>query len=149
MKHKKLLSLFLACLMVLVCLPYGTLQAEAAPAAGTEVPATKAKPTITTQPKAATISEGNYPAFTVVASGSGLTYQWQVSKDSGSTWSNINTTTFPSAKTPTLTFLAKVSMNGYKYRCVVSNSSGSVNSTSVKLTVKAASGKPTIVQEPE
>ena len=92
-------------------------------------------PTITTQPSNKTVAAGSQATFKVVASGSGLTYQWQVSKDNGKTWTNVNTTKYPSAATATLKFEAKATMNGYKYRCVVTNSKGSVTSSSAKLTV--------------
>ncbi len=93
------------------------------------------KPTVTGKPSAVTVSAGGTAKFTVVAAGSGLKYKWQVSKDGGKTWTNINQTKYPSAATATLSFKATAATNGYMYRCVVSNSYGSVKTTGVKLTV--------------
>ncbi len=70
---------------------------------------------ITTQPANATVVEGNNAAFKVVASGTNLTYQWQVSTNGGSSWSNSPA---DGNKTATLTIPATMSRNGYKYRCV-------------------------------
>ena len=92
-------------------------------------------PTITTQPKAATVAAGKNAKFTVTASGPGLTYQWQVSKDSGKTWKNVSTA-YPSALTRALSFKTAAKMNGYQYRCVVTNKAGKATSKAVKLTVK-------------
>ena len=93
------------------------------------------KPTITQQPSAKTVTSGATAKFTVVAAGSSLTYKWQVSKDGGNTWKNVDQTKYPSAATATLSFTTKATMNGYLYRCVVSNAYGSTNSNGAKLTV--------------
>jgi hypothetical protein len=60
----------------------------------------------------------------------GASYQWEVSTNGGSSWSNISNSALYSGTTtstlqitnPTNTF------NGYQYRCVVTNSCGSVTS---------------------
>jgi|GEM_PF-920652 len=66
-----------------------------------------------------------YPAstgFGVVATGSGLTYQWQV--DSGNGFVNLaDTAVYSGAFTDSLSLASPpVSMNGYKYRVIVSGS---------------------------
>lgn len=94
-----------------------------------------AKPKITSQPANKTVTAGKTAKFTVAVVGDGMTYQWQVSKDGGSTWTNLDTTKYPSAATKSLSFTTTAKMSGYKYRCVVKNSYGSVNSSAAKLTV--------------
>ncbi len=102
------------------------------------------KPVITTQPKNVTAAEGGNATFKVVASGSGLSYQWQVSTNGGSAWSNSPAT---GNKTATLTVPVTAARNGYKYRCVVKNSSGTVTSSAATLTVSG--GKPVITTQPQ
>ncbi len=89
---------------------------------------------ITSQPANATVVEGKSAAFKVVASGTNLTYQWQVSTNGGSSWSNSPA---DGNKTATLTVPATMSRNGYKYRCVVKSGSNSVTSSAATLTVTA------------
>ena len=77
------------------------------------------------------MTAGNTATFTVAASGENLSYQWQQSTDNGQSWTDIsgaNAATYTTAATTT-------SMNGYQYRCVVSNSAGSVTSDAATLTV--------------
>ena len=91
-------------------------------------------PTIGTQPASQTVTKGNTATFSVAATGEKLSYQWQQSTDNGHSWTDIsgaNAATYITAATTT-------SMNGYQYRCVVSNSAGSVTSNAVTLTVNAA-----------
>ena len=95
-------------------------------------------PVITTQPTAKTVNANATVSFKVVASGA-TSYQWQVSKDNGSTWNNASGTD------ATFTFTAKASYSGWKYRCIVTNAKGSVTSNAVKLTVNSA---PVITTQP-
>lgn len=72
-------------------------------------------------------------SFSVAAffSGSTLSYQWQVSTDAGSTWSNI-----ADATSPTLSFSATTADNGKRYRVQISATGAStVTSNSATLTV--------------
>ena len=91
-------------------------------------------PTITKQPEAQSVTVGQTATFTITANGSEpLSYQWQKS-DSSDNWADISGAigaTYTTAATTT-------SMSGYQYRCVVSNSAGSVTSNAVTLTVNAA-----------
>ncbi len=98
---------------------------------------------ITTQPQDRTVIAGNNATFKVAASGSGLTYQWQVSTNGGSSWSASPAT---GNKTATLTVPATLSRSGYKYRCIVKLGSLSVTSTAAMLTVTPA--KPVISSQP-
>lgn len=80
-------------------------------------------PTIGTQPASQSVTEGGTATFTVVTSGTEpLSYQWQQSTDSGQSWTDIGGATDATYTTEATT----TSMNGYQYRCVVSNSAGSI-----------------------
>ncbi len=101
------------------------------------------KPTITTQPTSVSVAYGKTATFKVVASGTGLSYQWQYSSNGGSTW---NTPSFTS-NTATLSMDAIPARDGLLFRCIVKNVSGSVTSNSVKLTVTGY--KPAITTQPK
>lgn len=74
---------------------------------------------------------GETATFTVSATGIGLTYQWQYSKDDGKTWSNATVNDI------SYSIEATELMEGWLYRCVVTDGKGnSVTSESAKLTVK-------------
>jgi hypothetical protein len=94
------------------------------------------QPLITTQPADVQICPGANTTFNVVASGqASLSYQWQV--DAGSGFGNIiNGGVYSGATSNTLTITgAGLSMNGYHYRCVVTDGAGnSLNSNSALLT---------------
>ncbi len=99
--------------------------------------------TVSTQPANTVICVGSNGSFTAAATtGTGLTvgYQWQVSTNSGATWSNVtNGGVYSGATTGTLTLTAPPNtMNTYLYRCVASNDCGtSVNTNSATLNVYA------------
>jgi sugar lactone lactonase YvrE len=82
-------------------------------------------PSITSQPQAATASDGATASFSVNASGSSLSYQWQ--RDG----QNIPGATSASYTTPVLRYAD----NGAKFQVVVSGPNTSVTSSSVSLTV--------------
>ena len=88
-------------------------------------------PTIGTQPASQSVIVGQTASFTVEATGEKLSYQWQQSTDSGQSWTDIGGATDATYTTEATT----TSMNGYQYRCVVSNSAGSITSDAVSLTV--------------
>lgn len=88
-------------------------------------------PSITTQPQNATVTAGQTATFTVAAAGTPTpTYQWQVDKKTGS-YVNIEKATSASYTTSAV----DINCSGYKYRCVVTNSAGSVNSREATMTV--------------
>lgn len=100
---------------------------------------------VTSQAVAQTICAGDNTSFNIVASGTGLTYRWQVNTGSG--WSNVsNGGVYSNATTTTLNITAATaSMNTYQYRCRISNGCGNLNSTPVTLTVNTP---PVITTEP-
>ncbi len=80
--------------------------------------------TITGQPANSTICAGANTSFTVVGSGTGIIYVWQLSTDGGANWNTVtNGGVYSGATTGTLTITgATVGMNGYRYRAQLSNS---------------------------
>ena len=92
----------------------------------------------TTDPVATTGCSGGTASFTVVASGTSPTYQWQVSTN-GTTYNNVTGNASATTDTLALTGLT-VSMNGYQYQVIVSGASpcGSVTSNFATLTVNTA-----------
>ncbi|MGN0351363.1 MAG: bacterial Ig-like domain-containing protein, partial [Roseburia sp.] len=88
-------------------------------------------PSITTQPGNATVKVGETATFTLAASGTALTYQWQIDRNDGNGWVNIAGANEASYTTSTV----NISCNGFKYQCVVSNSAGTVTSNTAVLTV--------------
>ena len=88
-------------------------------------------PSITTQPGNATVKAGETATFTIAASGTGLTYLWQIDRNDGNGWVNIDGATAASYTTSTV----DISCNGFKYQCVVSNSAGTDTSNTAVLTV--------------
>ena len=88
--------------------------------------------TIVTQPADKSVIEGKTATFTVNATGSEpLSYQWQQNMN-GSGWTDITGETNATYTTEKTT----MDMNGTQYRCVVSNSAGSVISDAATLTVQ-------------
>ena len=87
-------------------------------------------PSITTQPGNATVKVGETANFTIVASGTDLTYQWQIDRNDENGWVNIDGATAASYTTSAV----DISCNGFKYQCVVSNSAGTVTSNTAVLT---------------
>lgn len=87
---------------------------------------------ITTQPANQTVCSGTR-SFSVAATGGSLTYQWQYKTSALA----ISYTNITGATAATYSLTASTSNNGYYYRCVVSNTCGSVNSSAAKLTVNA------------
>jgi hypothetical protein len=98
---------------------------------------TASPPVITTQPVAANSCNPLPVQFSVAATGTGLSYQWQQSNDAGfSAPANIsNAGVFSGATSATLSISDNSALNGKYFRCVVSNAGGSVNSNAVLLSV--------------
>lgn len=96
-------------------------------------------PIISVQPAAQAICEGANTSISVTATNA-TTYQWQVSTNGGTTWTNINNGgVYSNATTAALTITAAtITMNNYKYRCATTNTCGNTNTSDVTLTVTAA-----------
>ena len=113
------------------------------------VPFTIVEPiNIIAQPPNRVITDGNNTTFTVTATGTTPTYQWQV--DTGSGFVDLtNGAPYSNVTTATLNITgATIGMNGYLYRCVVSGASpcGQVTSNSGSLTVTyTAPNNPTAI----
>ena len=88
-------------------------------------------PVITTNPESVTIYAGSGTSFKVAASGEELSYQWKVDKTDGNGYQDISGATSATYRV----YTEDASMNGYKYKCVVSNRSGSAESKEAVLTV--------------
>lgn len=86
-------------------------------------------PFITAQPQNVTACAGVPVSFSVTATGSGLTYQWQVSTDGGTVYNNI-----PSASGSTYS-IASVTLaeNNNRYRVIVSGNCPSPVTSAVAL----------------
>ena len=95
-------------------------------------------PVITTQPKNQTVKVGDTVSFKVVASGA-TSYLWYYKSPNATSWTKSNRTT------DTYTLTAKKVLNGYRYKCKVTNAAGSVYANSALLTVKEA---PSITTQP-
>ena len=88
-------------------------------------------PTITTQPASQTVTAGQTATFSVLANGTApLGYQWKMNG------ANINGATSSSYTTSVTT----TAMSGESFSVVVSNSAGSVTSSSATLTVNSSTG---------
>jgi hypothetical protein len=106
-------------------------------------------PVITRHPNDVVISAINQDArFIVEASGNpNPSYQWQISTDGGSSWNNVDESVWMGAKTNEVaTYSLTNAMNGRKFRCLVSNSLGTVSSNVATLIV-AIPAAPVITQQ--
>ncbi|MFN8416163.1 MAG: immunoglobulin domain-containing protein [Cytophagaceae bacterium] len=98
-------------------------------------------PSVTTHPTAQSVCSGTNVSFNVVATGAGLTYQWQkggVSLSNNATYAGVNAAT--------LNITAAAATEAGNYTCIVSGScTPSVTSNSAALTISAA---PSITTQP-
>ncbi|HEX7438608.1 MAG TPA: hypothetical protein VF319_00800, partial [Caldimonas sp.] len=102
-------------------------------------------PAITTQPADQTVTAPATATFNVTATGTTLTYQWQVSIDAGVIFN-------PVAGGPDAPSLAAANtttaQSGERYRVRVSNSAGSVTSNAALLTVITTPTAPSFTTQP-
>lgn len=91
-------------------------------------------PAVTTQPTSVTTAPSSNTTFSVTATGTNLNYQWQVNTGSG--FANVsNASPYSGATTSTLSISgATLGMNGYEYKCIVSNG-GCTSATSSTATL--------------
>ena len=99
---------------------------------------------ITAQPTDISVVAPNTATFTVIATGSGLGYQWQSSTGAGAAFSNIAGATSASFTTAA----TAQSDTGKQFRVVVSGSGNSIASSAVTLTVTPAAIAPSITMQP-
>ena len=100
---------------------------------------------IVTQPRDQTAYPGETAVFALTASGNGLTYQWQYRASASGNWKNSPA---DGADTAQLNVSVTDQKNGYQYRCLVTDRTGTgVLSDTVTLTVPGTSG-PVIVLQP-
>ena len=76
---------------------------------------------ITKQPVSIVDKLGNYVEIPVVATGTGLKYQWQVSTDEGQTWKDSNST---GNSTSILSLTISSIWDGVHLRCVITDANG-------------------------
>jgi uncharacterized repeat protein (TIGR01451 family) len=90
-------------------------------------------PSILTEPAGTTVCVGSNASFNVAATGSGLTYQWQISTDGGNNYSNINGETNATLNLNAVTG----SLSGNLYRVLIGSNcgAGNINSSAAILTV--------------
>ena len=102
-------------------------------------------PTITQHPQSISVTEGNNATFTINVSGSSINYQWQFSSDNGTTWNDIR-----NSNSSSFNAIATLPLNGYRYRCIVTNDLGTATSDAATLTVTpdTSIAKPTITSQP-
>ena len=99
---------------------------------------------ITAQPTDISVVAPNTATFTVIATGSGLGYQWQSSTGVGAAFSNIAGVTSASFTTAA----TAQSDTGKQFRVVVSGSGNSITSSAVTLMVTPAAIAPSITMQP-
>ena len=88
-------------------------------------------PTITTNPISQNVNAGGTVNLIAAASGTPTpTVQWQISTDSGTTFTNIG-----GATSPTYSFTANEGMTGDQFRAVFTNSAGGTNTNAATITV--------------
>ena len=100
------------------------------------------KPRILVQPKKVTVALNKTATFTVVAAGTGLSYQWYYSTNNGSTWKKWSGKTEDTASAK-----GTAKTNGNLYRCEITNDKGTVTTSNAKLTVSGV--KPRITAQPK
>jgi alpha-tubulin suppressor-like RCC1 family protein len=99
-------------------------------------------PSVTLQPTAVTVEEGQSAVFEAAASGfPAPTVQWERSTNAGATWSLLS-----GATTGKLTIAsAKTSESGYQFRAAFKNAAGKATSEAATLTVRKA---PAVTKQP-
>ena len=89
-------------------------------------------PAVTAQPKSVSVTVGDTATFEVTATGTDVTYQWQIDRNDGNGFVNIAGATGATYTTG----VTDRDCNGFKYQCVLSNAAGLVITDTVVLTVQ-------------
>jgi len=105
---------------------------------GTVIPSVVSLPTISVHPVDRSTAVGSSTSFSSTGTGSP---QWQVSADNGASWTNSSGGTFSTLSV----FPSSVAQDGSLYRVLYSTLSGSITSSTARLTVTAG---PSVVAEP-
>ena len=100
--------------------------------------------TITSNPANYSGVAGSVATFSVAAQGEGLKYQWQVNKNG--TWANSSMT---GSKTDTLSVDITSARNGYKFRCVITDTVGNSKTSGEATLTVSSSDAITITTQPE
>lgn len=101
-------------------------------------------PTILTNPISAFVFAGQILTLKAAASGSPTpTVQWQVSTDGGVTFNNI-----PGATSTSYVIATTIGINGYQYRAVFTNSSGTAITTAATINVFLSSASLVVTANP-
>ena len=102
-------------------------------------------PAIVAQPADQAVVAPASATFNVTATGTSLSYDWQVSTDGGTTFTDV----VGAPDTPNLPIAnSAVGQSGQRYRVRVSNPAGSVTSNPALLTVTAATTAPAFTTQP-
>jgi hypothetical protein len=100
---------------------------------------------ITTQPVAQEVTEGETATFTAAAAGVPTpTVQWQLSTNGGGTWSDVSGATSDTLKVEHTT----MSESGYEYQAVFTNEVSKATTAAATLTVKALKEAPAVTENP-
>lgn len=94
-------------------------------------PPTVEAPVISTQPQNVSVKAGEQATFTVAATGTDLIYRWQVDRNDGKGFVDIDGANSASYTTG----VTDKECNGFKYQCIISNTAGSVTTGTATLTI--------------
>ena len=89
-------------------------------------------PAISAQPKNVSVITGEKATFEVTATGTDVTYQWQIDRNDGKGFVDITGATGATYTTG----VTDKGCDGFKYQCVIRNAAGSVTTDTAVLTVK-------------
>ncbi len=107
-----------------------------------KIPALCITGSLTSQPSNVNTCSGNTAVFTVSSSGNNMNYQWQISTNGGTTYTNITGEVAPALTLANVT----PAMNNNRYRCVASSTcTPAITSNAATLTVTAS---PLITTQP-
>ncbi|MBP9848351.1 MAG: fibronectin type III domain-containing protein, partial [Flavobacterium sp.] len=92
-------------------------------------------PVVTVQANNEIVLDGADASYAITATGTGITYQWQVSTDNGATWNNIDGAT----NSYYIVAAASSADNGKQFQCVVSGTAPCTAATSNAYTLSVGS----------
>ena len=91
---------------------------------------------IVEQPEDATGAVGETAYFSVVVTGSGLTFRWQYYKENTSSWDYVTSSAYSGLRTPTMGVPITAARDGYRYRCEIKDGNETRYSDDATLTVE-------------